>query len=114
MPSCATFSTFFYAKLVENGTYDYGRVRRWTRRGRVDVFARDAILVPVHCGGNHWTLAVVRLRGEPSLEYDRRQAAIGSVYLATHAHDQRRGLRSFCTARAQVLRLAWREWQRSP
>lgn len=46
------FNTFFYPKIMGSG---YAGVRRWTRR--VDVFAVDYVLVPIHLG-MHWCLAV--------------------------------------------------------
>ena len=40
----------------------YSRVRRWTMAKKMahgDVFGMDLVLVPIHCNGNHWTLAVI-------------------------------------------------------
>lgn len=33
-----------------------GQVRRWTKRS--NVFSKELLLAPIHCHGNHWTLAV--------------------------------------------------------
>ena len=51
-PRVHAFNTFFYPKIINGG---HSSVRRWTKR--VDVFAMDYILVPVHLG-MHWCLAV--------------------------------------------------------
>lgn len=52
LPSVNTFNTFFYPKLRSSG---YSAVRRWTKK--MDVFAKDLLLVPVHLGV-HWCLSV--------------------------------------------------------
>ena len=46
------FNTFFYPKILSGGQ---PAVKRWTRK--VDIFAHDYILIPVHLG-MHWCLAV--------------------------------------------------------
>ena len=51
-------STYFYSTLTRTGRFDYSRVRRWT--SKVDLFAMDKILVPIHLG-THWTLAVIQV-----------------------------------------------------
>lgn len=51
-PSVYSCNTFFYPKLVSSG---HSSLKRWTRR--VDIFAHDLMLVPVHLG-MHWCLAV--------------------------------------------------------
>ena len=52
LASAHPMTTFFYPKLLQAG---YAGVRRWTRR--VDIFAHDIVLVPVHLG-QHWCFAV--------------------------------------------------------
>ena len=51
-PKVHAFNTFFYPKIISGG---HSAVKRWTRK--VDVFAVDYIIVPVHLG-MHWCLAV--------------------------------------------------------
>jgi sentrin-specific protease 1 len=58
------FTTFFYPKLIKDG---YTSLRRWTRK--VDIFAHDLILVPIHLG-MHWTLACVDFTCKEIRYYD--------------------------------------------
>ncbi|KAJ8258251.1 hypothetical protein GJAV_G00194820 [Gymnothorax javanicus] len=62
LPSVHTFNTFFYPKLRSSG---FSAVRRWTKK--VDIFASDILLVPVHLGV-HWCLTVVDIR-KKSISY---------------------------------------------
>jgi len=57
-------TTFFYPKLRDQG---YNAVKRWTRK--VDIFAHDMILVPVHLG-NHWCLATIDFKKKGIFYYD--------------------------------------------
>lgn len=56
LPKVHVFSTHFYSTIMERG---YEGVQRWTRK--VDIFAKDLILIPVHLG-MHWVLAVIDFR----------------------------------------------------
>ena len=69
LPKCYFAQTNFYTKLAEgpNG-YCYKDVRRWTKK--VDVFTKDLLIVPIHCHGNHWTLAVVNFKSKRFEYYD--------------------------------------------
>lgn len=51
------FSSFFWQNLTTRG---YAGVRRWTRR--VDIFTKDAVLIPINVGQAHWVCAVIQLR----------------------------------------------------
>ncbi|KAM6924869.1 sentrin-specific protease 1 [Xenentodon cancila] len=64
LPSVNTFNTFFYPKLRSSG---YSAVRRWTKK--MDVFAKDILLVPVHLG-MHWCLSVVDFRKKSIMYFD--------------------------------------------
>uniref|UniRef100_A0A671U4C2 SUMO specific peptidase 1 n=1 Tax=Sparus aurata TaxID=8175 RepID=A0A671U4C2_SPAAU len=64
LPSVNTFNTFFYPKLRCSG---YSTVRRWTKK--MDIFAKDILLVPVHLGV-HWCLSVVDFRKKAILYFD--------------------------------------------
>lgn len=70
LPRVHFMNTQFYPKLAETAKgYDYhGSVRRWTKRENVDIFSMDLLVVPIHCHGNHWTLALVNF-GEQRLEF---------------------------------------------
>lgn len=52
LPTVYAFNTFFYPKLLQGG---HAALKRWTRK--LDLFAYDLIIVPVHLGA-HWCLAV--------------------------------------------------------
>uniref|UniRef100_A0A8C5DDF8 Sentrin-specific protease 1-like n=1 Tax=Gouania willdenowi TaxID=441366 RepID=A0A8C5DDF8_GOUWI len=64
LPTVNTFNTFFYPKLCSSG---YSAVRRWTKK--MDIFAKDILLVPVHLGV-HWCLAVVDFRIKTIMYFD--------------------------------------------
>ncbi|CAL8319823.1 unnamed protein product [Merluccius merluccius] len=64
LPSVDTFNTFFYPKLLTSG---YSAVRRWTKK--MDIFAADILLVPIHLG-MHWCLSVVDFRKKVIMYYD--------------------------------------------
>lgn len=53
-PPVHAFNTFFYPKLMSNG---HAGVKRWTKRGNIDIFSKSYVLIPVHMG-MHWCLAV--------------------------------------------------------
>ena len=36
---CHFFNSFFFTKLLENGSYNYRQVKRWTKR--FDLFSRS-------------------------------------------------------------------------
>ena len=56
-PAVYMFNTQFYVILVEREGYKYKEVRRFTKRAKVDIFALDFVLVPLHVRNNHWCLA---------------------------------------------------------
>lgn len=56
LPKAHIFNTHFYPKLLKDG---HAKIKRWTKK--VDIFAKDLVLVPIHLG-NHWTLAVIDFR----------------------------------------------------
>lgn len=81
-PRSQTMASFFYAKLCEldrDGTpsYDYTRVRRWTRK--FDVFSYDYMFVPINQGNVHWTLVVVNFRDKRMEYFDSMGASGPSV-----------------------------------
>ncbi|ANQ11195.1 Ulp1 protease family C-terminal catalytic domain containing protein [Plasmodium coatneyi] len=70
LPKIFTFSTFFFQSLSSNGTYNYNKVSRWTKRKQVDIFSFDLILIPLHVGGNHWTLGSINMKEKKIKLYD--------------------------------------------
>ncbi|XP_039450590.1 sentrin-specific protease-like isoform X2 [Culex pipiens pallens] len=64
LPRLYAMDTFFVPKLLSSG---HAALRRWTRK--VDLFAHDLILVPIHIAGlDHWCMAIVDL-GHHSIRY---------------------------------------------
>lgn len=63
-PKVHSMNTFFYPKLISQG---YNTLRRWTKR--VDIFAQDMIIVPVHLGV-HWCLSIIDFRDKTIKYYD--------------------------------------------
>ncbi|KAJ7864129.1 hypothetical protein B0H14DRAFT_2440795 [Mycena olivaceomarginata] len=53
------FNSFFWAKLEKAG-YIKGALAKWTKK--VDIFGKDAILIPINIGNVHWAVAVINLR----------------------------------------------------
>ena len=51
------FTSFFYEKLSTAG---YAGVRQWTRK--VDIFAKDLVLLPINMGQMHWVCAAINMR----------------------------------------------------
>ena len=58
------FNSFFYPKLMGGG---HPAVKRWTKK--VDLFAMNFILIPVHLG-IHWCLCVVNMTKQVISYYD--------------------------------------------
>lgn len=58
------FNSFFYPKLIKSG---YASLRRWTKK--VDIFAMDLVLIPVHLG-MHWCLAAIDFNKKCISYYD--------------------------------------------
>jgi len=56
LPQIHAFSTFLYPTVKKRG---HSGVKRWTRK--VDLFAQDIILFPIHLGV-HWTLAAALVK----------------------------------------------------
>lgn len=65
-PKVYMHNTHFYSTLSSSG---YDKVRRWTKRAKVDVFSLDYMIVPIHLG-MHWTCAVVDFTDQKIDYYD--------------------------------------------
>jgi len=75
-PTIHIFNTFFYPRLLKVG---HQGLARWTRR--VDLFAMDLIMIPIHLG-MHWCLAVVDIRAKTVTYYD---SLLGDNHQCTNA-----------------------------
>jgi sentrin-specific protease 1 len=68
------FSSFFFEKLFENsGEYNYGSVKRWSKKVTCtngNVFKLGKMVVPVNVGGAHWCLAVAHVAQRRVQYYD--------------------------------------------
>ncbi|OCH96573.1 cysteine proteinase [Obba rivulosa] len=61
------FSTFFWTKLKGEG-YEKGRLAKWTKK--IDLFAKDVVLIPVNHNNAHWTAAAINFRRKRIESYD--------------------------------------------
>ncbi len=77
------FSSFFLDRLVANGQYSYGNVKRWTKK--FDVFEKDKIFIPVNIMNTHWTMAVVFVQRKELHYYDSMSGS-GDKYLGHILH----------------------------
>ncbi|KAL5261127.1 hypothetical protein ACHWQZ_G006985 [Mnemiopsis leidyi] len=75
-PTIHIFNTFFYPRLLKVG---HQGLARWTRR--VDLFAVDLIMIPIHLG-MHWCLAVIDNRAKSITYYD---SLLGDNHQCTNA-----------------------------
>ncbi|XP_069364688.1 uncharacterized protein [Maniola hyperantus] len=62
LPRVYATNTFFYPKLMQSG---HAGLKRWTKK--VDIFAHDLMIVPVHLGV-HWCLSLIKFR-EKKIHY---------------------------------------------
>jgi sentrin-specific protease 1 len=81
------FSTFFWTKLVNEG-YDKGRLAKWTKKVgywispipsslqvliftlQIEIFSKDAILIPVNHNNTHWAAAAINFRQKRIESFD--------------------------------------------
>ena len=63
-----SFSTFFMVRLLENNTYKYANVARWTKR--VDIFSFERVFIPININNTHWTLIVIDITMKTIIYYD--------------------------------------------
>ncbi|KAH0838567.1 cysteine proteinase [Lanmaoa asiatica] len=61
------FSTFFWSKLQGEG-YERARLAKWTKK--LDIFSKDAILIPINHNNSHWTGAAINFRRKRIESYD--------------------------------------------
>ncbi|XP_043274907.1 sentrin-specific protease-like [Venturia canescens] len=63
-PKVHAMNTFFYPKLLSGG---HSSLKRWTRK--VDVFAQDLLVVPIHLG-IHWCMSIIDFRNKTIRYFD--------------------------------------------
>jgi sentrin-specific protease 1 len=56
-PRSHFFSSHFIGKMLEDGSYIYSKIKRWSKK--FDIFSLNKIFCPVNISNSHWTLAVV-------------------------------------------------------
>ena len=78
-PAAYMFNTQFYFILAVREGYRYDQVRRFTKRAKVDVFAMDLVLVPLHVRGNHWCLAAFDMARKELSYLDSLQGPPGDM-----------------------------------
>jgi len=59
-------NTFFFTTYTTQG---YNKVRRWTKRQKIDVFSLDYMIIPVHLQV-HWTCCVIDMQTREITFYD--------------------------------------------
>ena len=72
------FNSFFVSKLLENGQYDYAKVRRWSKK--FDVFTLDRVFMPINLNNTHWVMSVVYVQKKEVHYYDSMSGS-GKRYL---------------------------------
>lgn len=87
LPSVFATNTFFLPRLTTGG---YVGVKRWTRK--VDIFAKEIVLVPVHVNGVHWCMAIINLKAKTIKYYDSMGKANDKVLtmLANYLEEEMR------------------------
>lgn len=56
-PKIYAFSTYLAEKLLADD-HRYENLRRWSSRGKVDLFSVDKVFIPIN-HANHWTLIII-------------------------------------------------------
>ena len=75
---CHFFNSFFFTKLLENDSYNYRQVKRWTKR--FDLFSRSKVFAPVNVGNMHWCMVMVDV-ARKEVRYFDSMGAGGEPYL---------------------------------
>ncbi len=75
------FNSFFIEKLIGGGTYNYGGVKRWTQKAKIDnVFDLEMIFFPVNISNLHWCMSVIHVQAKQIRYYDS-MGGKGTTYL---------------------------------
>ena len=78
MRSSHYFNSFFMAKLLEDGIYNFSRIKKWTKK--INVFEQERIFFPLNVGNVHWNLLVVFVQEKKICYYDSKHGD-GKRYL---------------------------------
>eukprot|EP00510_Aplanochytrium_minuta_P003319 CAMPEP_0184006900 /NCGR_PEP_ID=MMETSP0954-20121128/990_1 /TAXON_ID=627963 /ORGANISM="Aplanochytrium sp, Strain PBS07" /LENGTH=288 /DNA_ID=CAMNT_0026285581 /DNA_START=692 /DNA_END=1558 /DNA_ORIENTATION=+ len=81
---CYFFSSFFYTQLYSGAkSYEYSKVRRWTKRGsgKCDIFSQRRVFVPHNVHNTHWCLGVIEIPEKRIVYYDS-MGGRGSQFLS--------------------------------
>jgi len=98
-PKCWCPNSFFWLFLggKNEEQYCYERVRRWTKRAKVDIFELDYVMFPMNVGGVHWAMGTIDFKQKGFRYFDSMQNPPGrnfvpflQRYLADE-HIERRG-----------------------
>jgi len=80
------FNTFFFTKLLQGNTYDYGRVQRFSRHAyQGNIFNLDILLIPIHINGNHWALMEINFPNK-KIQYLDSLATFNDSYIKHTMH----------------------------
>ncbi len=75
------FISFFFEKLTGGGKYNYGGVKRWTKKAKIDnVFELERIFFPVNISNLHWCMSVIHIQAKQIRYYDS-MGGKGTTYL---------------------------------
>jgi sentrin-specific protease 1 len=86
------FSTFFWSKLQGEG-YERARLAKWTKK--IDIFAKDVVLIPINHNNSHWTGAAInfrmkRIESYDSMNLNRRQVFKGLRHYIDLEHQNKK------------------------
>lgn len=63
------FSSFFWTKLSGEG-YEKGKLDRWTKKAKVDIFEKEILVMPINHRQTHWTAGAVNFGKKRFESYD--------------------------------------------
>ncbi len=75
------FNSFFLEKLTGGGKYNYGGVKRWTKKAKIhNIFELERIFFPVNISNLHWCMSVIHVQAKEVRYYDS-MGGKGTTYL---------------------------------
>jgi Ulp1 family protease len=85
------FTPLFLTSLLRGGEYGFDRVKNWTRRSKVDIFAMAHVVVVVNEDGQHWVPVVIDMNAKTltyldSLATARANDAVPASAMETMGH----------------------------